>query len=256
MVGYPFAIPRRNATHTHPVITENKLQSQIIQLQQTVINVLQDALYNDRPLTKADINKLITAQQAAREGSLDALRGQYNRMLEAPVPTQRSIAPSVTPPPRRLTMGHRRTSSLPPPRRAATAPASPLPPLFCRYSQDLQDTRKPLGGAFDRGGDRHCPACDVRIPVDSQDYWVLETRTAVTVVNGHGQKDVTEMRSFQMNPRFVIKCHTEEGEFACVLCNQNRDVDVICDNVDMLVKHLGRVHGASEFEKEVDMSEL
>ena len=64
------------------VIAENKLQAQVIQLQQTVINVLQDALLNDRKLSKADIHRLITAQDNARQGSLDALRDQYDRMIQ------------------------------------------------------------------------------------------------------------------------------------------------------------------------------
>ena len=64
------------------VIAENKLQAQVIQLQQTVINVLQDALLNDRKLSKADIHRLISAQDNARQGSLDALRDQYDRMIQ------------------------------------------------------------------------------------------------------------------------------------------------------------------------------
>ena len=52
-------------------MTENQLQAQIIALQQTVINVLQDALYNDRPMSRGDIAQLISASQSAREGSLN-----------------------------------------------------------------------------------------------------------------------------------------------------------------------------------------
>ena len=64
------------------VIAENKLQAQVIQLQQTVINVLQDALLNDRKLSKADIHRLVQAQDNARQGSMEALRDQYDRMLQ------------------------------------------------------------------------------------------------------------------------------------------------------------------------------
>ncbi|VUC29790.1 unnamed protein product [Clonostachys rosea] len=74
--------------------TENKLQAQVITLQQTVINVLQDALESGRKLNRADKAKLIAASDAAREGSLDALRQQRKRLaMEAPeeVPRQRQL---------------------------------------------------------------------------------------------------------------------------------------------------------------------
>ena len=61
-------------------IVENQLQAQIIQLQQTVINVLQDALYNDRQLTRADMAKLIAASNQAREGSMVALQEAQQRL--------------------------------------------------------------------------------------------------------------------------------------------------------------------------------
>ncbi|KAI7539462.1 hypothetical protein KC317_g17474, partial [Hortaea werneckii] len=65
---------------TGDMITENRLQTQIIQLQQTVINVLQDALYSGRGLTETDQRRLIAAQSAARDGSLDALEDHYARI--------------------------------------------------------------------------------------------------------------------------------------------------------------------------------
>ncbi|CAK4033228.1 unnamed protein product [Lecanosticta acicola] len=63
------------------LMTENKLQAQVIQLQQTVIGVLQDALYNGRNLSEEDLRRLIAAQNSARDGSIEALQGQYERML-------------------------------------------------------------------------------------------------------------------------------------------------------------------------------
>ncbi|KAI7285534.1 hypothetical protein KC340_g18328, partial [Hortaea werneckii] len=65
---------------TGDIITENRLQKQIIQLQQTVINVLQEALYSGRGLTEIDQRRLIAAQSAARDGSLDALEDHYARI--------------------------------------------------------------------------------------------------------------------------------------------------------------------------------
>lgn len=71
------------------MITENKLQAQVIQMQKTVIDVLQNAVQSGRGLTEADMDKIMTAQNAARDGSLGALNGQYQRMIteqEAPAP--------------------------------------------------------------------------------------------------------------------------------------------------------------------------
>ncbi|KAF4970394.1 hypothetical protein FZEAL_10049, partial [Fusarium zealandicum] len=92
------------------VITENKLQAQVIALQQTVINVLQDAVYSGRRLDRVDMAKLVAASDAAREGSLGALRQQRQRLL---------MDPNETPPPRQLSIGP------PPPKQLALAPPPP-----------------------------------------------------------------------------------------------------------------------------------
>ncbi|KAF2195537.1 hypothetical protein K469DRAFT_681842 [Zopfia rhizophila CBS 207.26] len=213
-------------------VTENRLQAQIISLQQTVIQVLQDALYNDRQLTRADINRLITASQSAREGSLDALRQQYQRM-------------AIDAPPQR---------ALPPPKRASTIIEAE--PLFCRYSLDLQYIpNKPLATDFAPGGGCRCPACGVRLAAESDDFWQIGKRTPIIIAEGGYEKEVFEEREFHLGQRFVIKCHTVDGEYACVLCNKNRDVDAICRTVESLVNHVGRFHDITELEQEVDLRE-
>lgn len=55
-------------------------------LQQTVIRVLEDAMYNNRCIDPAGLDRLVLASRTARNGSLDALKGQYQRLLlEAPL---------------------------------------------------------------------------------------------------------------------------------------------------------------------------
>ena len=244
------------------VITENKLQAQIIQLQQTVINVLQDALLNERSLTKADINKLIAAQQAARDGSMDALNGQYSRMIAGAPPPRQRLLPEAQgrrdrfieneePPPRpmqrQLTLPALQQRSPSPLRRAQTAPA-PSPHLFCRYSEELQFSRKPLTPSFDPGSSHRCPACSLHIRVSASDAWILEMRKPVLVNDGYGgEQQAISTRTYEVGGRFVVKCHTEEGEFACVLCQQHRDVDTMCGNVESLVQHLGQSHNSDQF---------
>ncbi|GIZ41670.1 hypothetical protein CKM354_000496900 [Cercospora kikuchii] len=56
-----------------------------------------------------------------------------------------------------------------------------------------------------------------------------------------------------MDARFVAKCHTEDGKFACVLCDRYRERDCICKSVDALVKHLGTEHTPEEFEGDADL---
>ena len=234
-----------------------------------MINVLQDALLNERSLTKVDINKLILAQQVARDGSMDALSSQYDRMLldrrpsesnrlsEAIQSRQRRIGAAEEPqyPVRRqLTLPAAPRSNSPEPlRRVRTLPV-PLPRGLCRYSEDLQMTRKSLGPSFDATASHRCPACGLLIRVSADDTWVLEARTPVTVSDSYGgEQQVIEARTFEVGARFVVKCHTEDGEFACVLCPQYRDVDAICGNVESLVRHLGQVHTSAQFEREVDL---
>ncbi|KAF2802171.1 uncharacterized protein BDZ99DRAFT_210698 [Mytilinidion resinicola] len=217
-------------------LTENQLQAQIISLQQTVIHILQDALYNERPLSQSDLQKLKLASQSAREGSLEALRAQQQRLE----------SPTASPAPR----------ALPPPRRAATLIDEPAS-VFCRYSLDLQYiARKPLSAAFDARGDGRCPDCRALVPIAPDDFWKIGKRSPILVPDGAFEKEVLEEREFRLGQRFIVKCHTEDGEFACVLCNRFRDVDVVCGSVETLVNHVGRAHEVEEFEKEADLREL
>lgn len=246
------------------VIAENKLQAQVIQLQQTVINVLQDALLNDRKLSKADIHRLITAQDNARQGSLDALRDQYDRMIQNQ-PQQLAIeyntrrsSRQLSPMKRQLTLPAPDSpvdDGLAPVRRVRTQPAnrsgSNSPLLYCRYAADLQrDQRRPLHPSFSSSGTQKCPACSVTIPVTTKDMWFFETRTPVRGSNG---EELVEVRSFSMDARLVVKSHTPSGELMCVLCYHERDADCLCASVEALVRHIGRVHSSEEFIREDDM---
>lgn len=167
------SVPYVASTDDTPVVAENKLQAQIVQLQQTVINVLQDALYSGRELTQSDLTRIMAAQNAAREGSLDALEERSERML-----AQREAQGQVRQPPDRLIEDRkareRRQSMLPaakpvyrstsPVRRAQTLPIA-ANKLFCRYSDDLQRSSRALDCAFDPSGTGLCPACDTRLRV-------------------------------------------------------------------------------------------
>ena len=215
-------------------ITENLLQKQIIQLQQTVISVLQDALYNDRQLSRSDMAKLTAASDAAREGSISALRQQQQRLAALDAPPSRSPSRSRHDSPMR---------ALPPPKRASTVVDDD--PLFCRYALAVQfRAQKPLAAAFAPGEDCRCPDCGVRVDAAADDFWQI------------GKREVGEAREFRLGQRFVIKCHTADGEYACVLCNRHRERDAVCRNVEALVNHVGRFHDVEELEGEVDLKEM
>ncbi|KAK4542098.1 hypothetical protein LTR36_007129 [Oleoguttula mirabilis] len=262
---YQDQVTRMGQGYAHgDVITENRLQAQIIQLQQTVISVLQDALYNGRGLTEGDLQRLLVAQQAAREGSLDALEGRYSHMLpdqRAPrkqlpeyyhdEPPQRLLEEAPAPLPRQRTfpVRHVPSHSLPPPRRAESLPA-PHSGIFCRYSEALQHSSRQLSPAFDPSADSRCSSCGQTLPLDSRDVWVFSTEVPT---DAGGRQKVRECR---MPARFVIKSHTPDARFACVLCNEHRDVDCICRSVEALVKHLAAEHTPEELEWDADLVSL
>ncbi|KAK3350617.1 hypothetical protein B0H65DRAFT_92905 [Neurospora tetraspora] len=78
------------------LLAQTQIQGQIITLQGTVIKMLEEALYTGDP---PDVRKLYNASEFAREGSMRALRDQYQRLLQsapidralpAPAPSHRS----------------------------------------------------------------------------------------------------------------------------------------------------------------------
>jgi len=84
---------------------------------------------------------------------------------------------------------------------------------------------------------------------------MIGKRTPITVVEKGYETDIMETREFRLGQRFAVKCHTPDGEYACVICSRNRDVDAICRNVESLVKHVGTYHDVDELEREVDLRE-
>lgn len=290
-----------------PLYTQ-KRQEKVIN--ESPVGVLEDALYSGREIDRAGVDKLVYASRAARNGSLDALQGQYQRLMQsAPPPrkpatleaevielSSRGSSPRRPPPPRAL---------LPPPRSGTTAPPPPrssskmrtAKDFFCRYSIDLQrSTKMPLARAFDPGQESRCPACRYRIPVDSDDMWDVDFpvkgRLPPAPVHprapspgsskGSSKRDkppehgggasrgrsrtgkevvaVTEQTgrklTFRIPARFIVKCHTPLGEYACGLCAGPRGdsaVIVLCETPEDLVDHIAKEHKTADVEKDVDI---
>lgn len=254
------------------VVSQNQIQSQIILLQGNVIKLLEEALLTG---TIPDINRLYNTAEFAREGSIQALRDQYSRMLE-----------STQPPPVRRPRGPvRKISSTPslrssdsvwvnrrPPQKALTYGTSA--PLFCRLAGEVQRTGRPLDSCTvtDRSGTR-CAACGAGAGSEDRDdgcrSWRVEKEMAVRS-NGSTRDDrrystgresdngseVIVVRTYLLTPRFIFKCHREEPGYACYLCYRHRESDTLCKTEEGLVSHVTSKHSIAEYESERDIKEL
>ncbi|KAI8627779.1 hypothetical protein F5Y19DRAFT_441322 [Xylariaceae sp. FL1651] len=218
------------------IITENQLQAQIITLQQTVIDVLQEALLNRTSLSCTDVQKLISASAAARNSSLGALREQYQRLSLA-APLRHRALPDID---------RRQFSDV------------NVGDLFCKYSLALQDNPNlPLSSTFASGGGGFCPCCGFQLDTETSDtYWHIEKRVPALISHERYDEKYTEKYHFNLGQRFIIKCHTEQGEYACVLCREHRSVDVVCRSVPTLVNHVGKTHNVSELRLEPDLKTI
>lgn len=85
---------------------------------------------------------------------------------------------------------------------------------------------------------------------------MIGKRIPRTIIDNGYQTEIMETREFRLGQRFVLKCHTPDGEYACTICNKQRDVDAICRTVDSLVKHVGTFHEVDELEREIDLREV
>ncbi|KAI7155787.1 hypothetical protein KC349_g6713 [Hortaea werneckii] len=211
---------------TGDIITENRLQKQLIQLQQTVINVLQDALYSGRGLTETDQRRLIAAQSAARDGSLDALEDHYARIstrqrreilpnnttqrLLPPAPSTSNHEPSPHYPP--LNPSPAPTTALRPYRPPhSTRSYSPDPMLFCPYGIHLQTTSQPLpppsplttAATEPTESSLTCPTCHSSIPVSARDYWILSTNGPPSTSSTHPHQPVFENGIYEDDDDFI-----------------------------------------------------
>jgi len=197
-------------------------------------------LYRPESLTKAEVFKLLDSVDTARNGSIDALSNQYQRMIqEAPV----------------------KRPALPP-----SAPSEDGSPLFCQYAISLQNKQSSLL-PFYQSGDNRCPRCSVVIPVESNRAWKIVKDVEVSrgpaerETNGKGDVEIVEQivmeeRPFHVSNSFIVKCHRSNQEFACVLCNKFRKVDTVWESPKSLVSHLQRFHDLDELVKDSDIKEV
>jgi hypothetical protein len=257
-------------TDAHIAITQNQLQGQIITLQSTVINLLEDALYTGRI---ADINKLYNASELAREGSLAALQSQYQRMLQAaplrrPPGFMRRISSTPTlkslpapPDGRSVADGSSRTEKNGTTLTVVKTKRDDIDPggaLFCNYSLELQSSpRQSLDASFSPSGDMTCPVCLTQVAVEQGRAWkIVKEVLHKRILTPTYDDEVIEDRTFLLGNRFVVKCHREGRGFACVLCSTSRDRDTICESAEGLVRHVWQKHEVGEYLTDVDIREI
>lgn len=80
---------------------------------------------------------------------------------------------------------------------------------------------------------------------------------AVAAAEEQQQRAAVRMMRFRVPARFVAKCHTPEGDYACVLCCGPRGdyagPVVLCDGPESLIDHVAREHRIMDIEREVDI---
>lgn len=143
--------------------------------------------------------------------------------------------------------------------------------------------RRPCGT-----GIAHCPACRVPLAVDTSDMWEIEIPVLVrdkadervqrrrgrsrsrdrqqqpreedVIATMTTKKQRREIRRFRIPARFVIKCHTPEGDFVCTLCcgpqggyYADGGAVVLCEDAEALVDHVAREHRIGDIENERDI---
>ncbi|KAK1750142.1 hypothetical protein QBC47DRAFT_332558 [Echria macrotheca] len=265
-----------------------QLQSQVITLQSTVIQILEDALYTGQPV---DTSKLYNASEFAREGAIRALRDQYRRMLEGP---GLSAGGGGGPQPSRVGRPNagliRRTSSTPALRSGGaryeddaesttsvtsaksrrgssryrpsgrTLAMDPARPLFCRRAEDLQRGGVAVDDVLSASEKDVCGACGADMASARNGSWRIEKEVTMRQdrdrERGRETVEVVEIRRFALTGRFLVKCHRERAGFTCYLCWRFRERDTLCPSVESLVGHVAEEHYISEYAGEADIREV
>jgi len=273
-------------------ITQTQLQSQVITLQGTVINLLEGALLTGR---LENPGKLYNASEFARDGSIRALRDQYQRMLQA-APIQRPMGPvrRISSQPAMSQQSHagrsiagksnagrsvaksrgrddrvteineerndERSSEI-----IETTSATQMMghrefdasgDLFCKYAEQLQKRDGLLADNFQKGGSCACPECGTRIGIQPGRAWRIDKELLhERVSTDRVDKEQIEERTYFINNRFIVKCHREGAGFACILCFRYREADTLCETAQRFVNHVWKKHSVAEYEMDPDIEE-
>jgi len=134
-------------------------------------------------------------------------------------------------------------------------------PLFCPIAVEVQRSPGSLASVLGetRGGEggppSHCPACGAGLAATYRP-WRIEAEVTLQREKGRDVVEVEEVRTYQVSPRFLVKCHREGAGFSCYLCRCFRERDTICEDVPTLVRHLVEKHEIGEYLDDGDIREV
>lgn len=304
-LGEPFARGDCMCYHHNPaglglpfrkVVTQIQLQTQIIELQRTLLSIHQDYMlstYLSSTSSHSHRLRLLQTTRAARIASIEALHMQYQRMLQStqvperdhqhsipgafPVPSHHPTRhDSVT---RRRSPRCRSRSRSPPP---ANDPGEisilpypkpdhgdvsilPYPKPQPRPEPLPQPHGNRLFCVYARDLQNHprLPLTDNfkeggnnMCPFCHAHAPMRPGKAWELIANGCNAEGRQERRVFLVKNRFVIKCHREGQGFACVLCARFKESDTVCRELEALMDHLWREHTSQELEKDDDIFEI
>lgn len=229
-----------------------------------------------------DISRLYNTSEFAREGSIRALRDQYQRLLQAaplqpqPRPRPPGLVRRISSTPS-LTSRYSTESGWGPRRSARNAITYDRGgPLFCRFAEAVQRGRSldscTTASTVSSSASVRCAACGVTVGAGDGDdparagSWRIEKEVAIRCLPaGEGRRYSREsdgvvedivVRSFLLTRRFVFKCHREDSGYACYLCFCCGDRDTLCRSEESLVSHVASKHSISQYAGDEDIREL
>ncbi|KAF1940493.1 hypothetical protein EJ02DRAFT_423930 [Clathrospora elynae] len=119
--------------------------------------------------------------------------------------------------------------------------------LYCVYAIDLQrDATRPLSSSITSEPSPFCPDCKGSLHLSPGKAWEIS------------KWDEDCARTFQVQARFVAKCHCDgpDGQYACVICDKYAPAITVCGDVKALIKHLFEDHNIRELKHEEDIVEI
>ncbi|KAH7406101.1 hypothetical protein DE146DRAFT_433718 [Phaeosphaeria sp. MPI-PUGE-AT-0046c] len=278
------------------LVTQIQLQTQIIQLQRTLLSIHQDYMlstYLSPSSSHSHVLRLLQTTRSARMASIQALHMQYQRMLpstQIPEREHHHDIPGAFPVPPRHPARHdsvtRRHNSRCRSRSRSPPPANdpgeisvlpypkpdhgevsilPYPKPRPKTEPLPQSHGNRLFCVYARDLQNHprLPLTDNfkeggnnMCPFCHAHTPMRPGKAWEIIANGCNSEGGPERRVFLVKNRFVIKCHRGGQGFACVLCARFKESDTVCRELGALMDHLWREHTSQELEKDDDIFEI
>jgi hypothetical protein len=119
--------------------------------------------------------------------------------------------------------------------------------LYCSYAIGLQRSpTQSLSPSITSSTSPYCPHCKGDLHLSPGKAWEIS------------KWDDDCERTFQVQNRFVVKCHRDgpDGQYCCIICTKYADSDTVCGDVKALVKHVSDEHDVRQLKHEEDIVEI